>query len=393
MPSSPDNSDVEERKPKRRKISNDDDFLYGSNLVLLKVHDKVIAHVSTELFKDACLTGVQLDDPTFWHGVGDLDGLRYTSMNCGINKDVARFLACWINGKDVNDCFGFIKLDEGGWNTFFFTVYGFCVGRGIFDHGLQRELIDYFLWTLCESKATVEKTIEENAAKSQHQLRQPSQQLQLLSDGLSPNITSITHQLQAQFPQASAEKIQELATERLRHIHSKGQHQQSHQQARQSALSAAAGPCAAEDTPNGSPPYDKHTAALLQNNGNGQHTAFHTHPPKDQRGWLTNAFEAYESCAYRDKHLDSLFAALFIHHHPKFLDADEDDESGISLTLRAVRDKALSHFCQAQYGEDQVLVEDPLTTEWGHHDKYYLSPPAESSPGDQVQGQYQSSQG
>lgn len=50
----------------------------SSNLVLLKVHDKVVAHVSTELFKDACISGVQLDDPAFWHDVGYIDGLRYT---------------------------------------------------------------------------------------------------------------------------------------------------------------------------------------------------------------------------------------------------------------------------------------------------------------------------
>ncbi|KAG9566903.1 hypothetical protein KCU71_g4173, partial [Aureobasidium melanogenum] len=299
-------------------------------------------------------------------------------MDCGTNENAARFLAYWINGKDVNGCFAVIKLEEGGWNTFFFTFYGFCVGRGIFDHGLQRELIDYFVWALYESKTTVEKTIEEHAAQSQHQ---PRQQSQLFPEGGSPNITSITHQLQTQFPQASAKKIEELATERLRHIHLRGKHQQSHQQARQSALA-----------PNGSPPYDKHLAALNQNNGSGQHTTSHTHPPKNQQGWLTDAFEAYDSCAYRDKHLDSLFAALFIHHHPKFLDADEDDELGISSTLQAVRDKALSHFCRAQYGDDKTLVEDPLTVEWGHHYRYYLSPPAESSADDQAHGQDQSSQ-
>ncbi|KAH0024573.1 hypothetical protein KCU78_g5028, partial [Aureobasidium melanogenum] len=389
MLSSSDNSDTEAPKTKRQKISNDDDFLYGSNLVLLKVYDKVVAHVSTELFKDACISGVQLDDPAFWHDVGHIDGLRYTSMDCGTNENTARFLAYWINGKDVNDCFGVIKLEEGGWNTFFFTFYGFCVGRGIIDHGLQRELIDYFVWALYESKATVEKTIEEHAAQTQHQ---PRQQSQLLPEGRSPNITSITHQLRTQFPAASAEKIQELATDSLRPIHLRGQHQQSHQQARQSALSAAAGPCAARITPTGSPLYDKHPTALNESNGSGQNTAYHTHPPKNQRGWLTNAFEAYDSCAYRDKHLDSLFAALFIHHHPKFLDADEDDELGVSPTLQAVRDKALSHFCRAQYGDDKTLVEDPLTAEWGHHYRYYLFPPAESSADDQSHGQDRSSQ-
>ncbi|KAH0177667.1 hypothetical protein KCU84_g1702, partial [Aureobasidium melanogenum] len=133
-------------------------------------------------------------------------------------------------------------------------------------------------------------------------------------------------------------------------------------------------------------------AALNQNNGSGQHTAFQIHPPKNQRGWLTNAFEAYDSYAYRDKHLDSLFAALFAHHHPKFLDADEDDELGISLTLQAVRDKALSHFCRAQYGDDKTLVHDPLTVEWGHHHRYYLFAPAESSADNQFHGQDQSSQ-
>jgi hypothetical protein len=264
----------------------------------------------------------------------------------------------------------------------------FALGAVSF-HGLQRELIDYFVWALYESKATVEETLEETAAQTQHQ---PRRQSQLLSEGRSPNITSITHQLRTQFSQVSAEKIEELATDRLRPFHLREQHQQSHQQARQSALSAAAGPCAAEITPNGSPPYDKHLAALNHNNGSGQHTAYNTHPPKNQRGWLTTAFEAYDSCAYRDKHLDSLFAALFIHHHPKFLDADEDNELGISLTLQAVREKALSHFCRAQYGDDKTLVEDPLTVEWGHHCRYYLSPPAESSADDQAHGQDQSSQ-
>ena len=94
------------------------------------------------------------------------------------------------------------------------------------------------------------------------------------SSGVVPNITSITHQLQAQYPQASAEKIQEMATERLRHIHLQGQHQQSHQQARQSALSAAAGTHANNVMPNGSPAYHQNQSAFHQNNGNGQHGGF-----------------------------------------------------------------------------------------------------------------------
>jgi chromatin modification-related protein VID21 len=89
-----------------------------------------------------------------------------------------------------------------------------------------------------------------------------------------PNIASITHQLQVQYPQASAEKIQEMATERLRQIHLQGQHQQSHQQARQSALSAAAGPHATNVVPNGSPVYHQNQTAFQQNNGSGQHAAF-----------------------------------------------------------------------------------------------------------------------
>lgn len=95
-----------------------------------------------------------------------------------------------------------------------------------------------------------------------------------LSSGHVPNIASITHQLQAQYPQASAEKIQEMATERLRHIHLQGQHQQSHQQARQSALSAAAGNHANNVVPNGSPVYHQNQTAFHQNNGNGQHSSF-----------------------------------------------------------------------------------------------------------------------
>lgn len=97
-----------------------------------------------------------------------------------------------------------------------------------------------------------------------------------LSSGHVPNIASITHQLQTQYPQASAEKIQEMATERLRHIHLQGQHQQSHQQARQSALSAAAGTHATSVVPNGSPAYHQNQTAFHQNNGNGQHAAFNT---------------------------------------------------------------------------------------------------------------------
>ncbi|KAI4719321.1 hypothetical protein E4T48_04388 [Aureobasidium sp. EXF-10727] len=117
-----------------------------------------------------------------------------------------------------------------------------------------------------------------NAVASPHMPPPPtptsqSQQPPQLSSGLVPNITSLTHQLQAQFPQASAEKIQEMATERLRHIHLQGQ---SHQQARQSALSAAAGTHAANVVPNGSPAYNQNQAAFHQNNGNGQHTAFNT---------------------------------------------------------------------------------------------------------------------
>jgi len=101
-----------------------------------------------------------------------------------------------------------------------------------------------------------------------------SQQPPQLSSGLVPNIASITHQLQAQYPQASAEKIQEMATERLRQIHLQGQHQQSHQQARQSALSAAAGTHATNVVPNGSPVYHQNQTAFQQNNSNGQHAAF-----------------------------------------------------------------------------------------------------------------------
>jgi chromatin modification-related protein VID21 len=101
-----------------------------------------------------------------------------------------------------------------------------------------------------------------------------SQQPPQPSGGHVPNIASITHQLQAQYPQASAEKIQEMATERLRQIHLQGQHQQSHQQARQSALSAAAGTHATNVVPNGSPVYHQNQTAFHQNNGNGQHAAF-----------------------------------------------------------------------------------------------------------------------
>ena len=102
------------------------------------------------------------------------------------------------------------------------------------------------------------------------QPQQPAQH----SSGVVPNITSITHQLQAQYPQVSAEKIQEMATERLRHIHLQGQHQQSHQQARQSALSAAAGTHANNVMPNGAPAYHQNQSAFHQNNGNGQHGGF-----------------------------------------------------------------------------------------------------------------------
>lgn len=100
-----------------------------------------------------------------------------------------------------------------------------------------------------------------------------SQQPPQLPSGHLPNIASITHQFQTQYPQASAEKIQEMATERLRQIHLQGQQQQSHQQARQSALSAAAGNHAT-NVPNGSPVYHQNQTALHQNNGNGQHAAF-----------------------------------------------------------------------------------------------------------------------
>ncbi|KAG9660238.1 hypothetical protein KCU64_g3322, partial [Aureobasidium melanogenum] len=128
---------------------------------------------------------------------------------------------------------------------------------------------------------THQSTPNGNAVASPHMPPPPtpttqSQQSQQLANGLVPNITSITHQLQAQFPQASAEKIQELAADRLRHIHLQGQHQQSHQQARQSALSAAAGTHAASIAPNGSPAYSQNQAAFHQNNGSGQHTAFNT---------------------------------------------------------------------------------------------------------------------
>ncbi|KAI4772312.1 hypothetical protein E4T52_12712, partial [Aureobasidium sp. EXF-3400] len=126
---------------------------------------------------------------------------------------------------------------------------------------------------------THQSTPNGNAVASPHMPPPPtptnqSQQSQQLANGLVPNITTITHQLQAQFPQASAEKIQELAADRLRHIHLQGQHQQSHQQARQSALSAAAGTHAANIAPNGSPAYSQNQAAFHQNNGSGQHTAF-----------------------------------------------------------------------------------------------------------------------
>ncbi|KAG9751858.1 hypothetical protein KCU86_g2213, partial [Aureobasidium melanogenum] len=128
---------------------------------------------------------------------------------------------------------------------------------------------------------THQSTPNGNAVASPHMPPPPtptnqSQQSQQLANGLVPNITSITHQLQAQFPQASAEKIQEMAADRLRHIHLQGQHQQSHQQARQSALSAAAGTHATSIAPNGSPAYSQNQAAFHQNNGSGQHTAFNT---------------------------------------------------------------------------------------------------------------------
>ncbi|KAI5199768.1 hypothetical protein E4T39_06111 [Aureobasidium subglaciale] len=96
-----------------------------------------------------------------------------------------------------------------------------------------------------------------------------------LSGGLTPAITTIQHQVQAQHPNASAEDVQKIVTERLRQFQlQQGQQQQSHQQARQSALSAAAGPHAANAVPNGSPAYTQNQAAFQQNNGNGQHAAF-----------------------------------------------------------------------------------------------------------------------
>ncbi|KAI5272061.1 hypothetical protein E4T47_04692 [Aureobasidium subglaciale] len=96
-----------------------------------------------------------------------------------------------------------------------------------------------------------------------------------LSSGLTPAITTIQNQVQAQHPNASAEDVQKIVTERLRQYHlQQGQQQQSHQQARQSALSAAAGPHAVNAVSIGTPAYTQNQTAFQQNNGNGQHAAF-----------------------------------------------------------------------------------------------------------------------
>ncbi|THW29323.1 hypothetical protein D6D23_01144 [Aureobasidium pullulans] len=128
-----------------------------------------------------------------------------------------------------------------------------------------------------------QSTSNSNATGSPHMPPPPtpssqSQQPQQLASGNT--IASISHGLQLQFPQASVEKIQEMANERLRQIHygqqqqqqpqqQQQQQQQSHQQARQSALSAAAGSHAVNSVPNGPPAYSQNQAAFHQNNGNG----------------------------------------------------------------------------------------------------------------------------
>ena len=133
-------------------------------------------------------------------------------------------------------------------------------------------------------------------------------------------------------------------------------------------------------------------AVLYQENGNDQHRASDTQPLDNHQSWLTNAFEAYEGSDYHDKHLDSLFAALFIHHYPRYLDADEDDGSRLSPTLQAVRARALSYFCQTRYGDDRALVEDPLTVDYGRHYRFYVSPSSETAPDEHRDGSNQASQ-
>lgn len=105
-----------------------------------------------------------------------------------------------------------------------------------------------------------------------------SQQPQQLSSGHVPAISQIAHQIQAQNPSASQEKIKELTDAQLRqYLAQRDQQQQhnTHQHARQSALSAAAGPHAVSPAPNGTPTYGQNQATFHQTNvPNGQQTQY-----------------------------------------------------------------------------------------------------------------------
>lgn len=94
----------------------------------------------------------------------------------------------------------------------------------------------------------------------------PMSQPQQLSSGHVPSIVQITHQLKAQYPQATSEQITQMTND---HLKKQVHYNQQAQAARQNALNAAAGSHGSGPAPNTSNAYSQNQAAFQQNAGAG----------------------------------------------------------------------------------------------------------------------------
>ncbi|KEQ94253.1 hypothetical protein AUEXF2481DRAFT_30236 [Aureobasidium subglaciale EXF-2481] len=89
----------------------------------------------------------------------------------------------------------------------------------------------------------------------------------------------------------------------------------------------------------------------------------------DTHAGLFDAFIFYDEGSHHDEHLTSLFAALFIHHHPDYIN-EELPPGNLSELLPAVRSRARSYFCRTRHGKS--LPCDPIAAGPGESHEYYV---------------------
>ncbi|KAI5203653.1 hypothetical protein E4T39_04134 [Aureobasidium subglaciale] len=102
--------------------------------------------------------------------------------------------------------------------------------------------------------------------------------------------------------------------------------------------------------------------------------------------WLVNDFGSHEESTYHDEYLTWLFATLFIHHHPDYIDEKHAPEDP-SVLLQAVKNKALSYLCRTLEGK--TLPSDPIAAESGERYEYYADERKSEADVKQEEGEHE----